>query len=861
MREPDSVSTQDRGDPSALEDALGAGASRSGRGVVVASWALLLVLVAVAVALAWRQYQDGRNRALNDAHARVVLAADLLQAYVQGEISTLNAMAQSPAVRNVQTGPMGAYFRRVQPPNGALFTGGIGWIDKNGLSRVTTSPTGPGLNVSDRPYFKIAMATGKPYVSAGLVTRRTHQEVTVLAVPTRDANGRLTGVLTGALLSKAPSTKQAAASNRSASALGFQGLAILDRDNQLLTGNLNHPQNTALLETLGRQQVGTLSNSKGLDGASGHVVAFATATLPHWTIVIDRPRSAVFAAARRGLVLELASTAAAAVLIGVLFGWILIRNRRVAEREHGRVRQWNELTRTLGSASAAKDVSDALVAALGAEFPGAHALVALEVDNRLQLVVSSPPRGTSRAIVTTDDSVLLQIAKLAYDAQKTVAIESESSLREHYPRFHGAFRGRVRAVYAAPLLVRGEHCLGSLSLLFPRARTLNETERALIVAQADRAAQALVRARMFEREHEVATQLQRSLLTEKLPEADGVGLAARYHAGAAGLEVGGDWYDAVRRPDGILHLTVGDVAGRGLAAAGLMGQLRNAFRSLAYDYTSPAEIVRRLTRHVDDDEMATTVCVTVDPYTRELAYASAGHPPVLLLDGKHVSAQLDQASAPPLGFAQPGSVREARLTLPFDATLVAYTDGLVERRGSSIDAGIALLESVVRSSPELEANPLADLVLDTIVSRLGADDDIALLVARFAEVPSLMAIEVPAHPAMLSGLRRRLTAWLALRGLDDEERADVVLAVSEACNNAVEHAYPANEGTIELVLEHRDGCLQIKVEDFGAWTPATRIDDERGRGTTIMQGLMDTAEVWHDHRGTHVTLERRLSRA
>src|SRR5471030_2623606 len=96
MREPGVVRAQDpESGATALEDALGGGASRSSRRLAVASWALLLVLVGVAVALAWRQYEDGRNRALNDAHARVVLAADLLQAYVQGEISTLNAMAQT----------------------------------------------------------------------------------------------------------------------------------------------------------------------------------------------------------------------------------------------------------------------------------------------------------------------------------------------------------------------------------------------------------------------------------------------------------------------------------------------------------------------------------------------------------------------------------------------------------------------------------------------------------------------------------------------------------------------------------------------------------------------------------------------
>src|SRR5271154_777351 len=108
MREPGVERTKDlEGGPTALEDALGGGASRSSRRLAIASWALLVVLIGVAVALAWRQYQDGRERALSDAHARVVLAADLLQSYVSGEISTLNAVAQSPAVVKLQKGPMG----------------------------------------------------------------------------------------------------------------------------------------------------------------------------------------------------------------------------------------------------------------------------------------------------------------------------------------------------------------------------------------------------------------------------------------------------------------------------------------------------------------------------------------------------------------------------------------------------------------------------------------------------------------------------------------------------------------------------------------------------------------------------------
>lgn len=841
---------------SAFEDALGSGTFVFRRRLSIGAVVAILVLVGIASTLAWNQYTDGRQRALNDAHARVVLAASLLNTYFAGELSVLSTVAEAPAVVQLNKAQMSTYFHHVQPPAGKLFNGGIGWIDLHGFSQVSSNKPAPvkGLNVSDRSYFKAVMATGKPFVSEGLIARTTHKQAIVMAVPTHDAQGRLTGVLAGSLLTKPKGPSKASLD------LGFAGLSILDRKNQMVLLGLGHPKNSALVARMTKLSVGTLSNAQGLNGASGHVVAFATAAVPDWKIVIDRPRSAVFAAARRGLILELISIAAAALLILGLLSWIMIRARREAEEEHERMRQWNELTRTLGGASAADDVSQALVAALSTAFPAASTLVALEVDGRLGLMVSGAPEGASSTKFNANEVVLVQVAKLAYEARDVVAIESEASLREQQPRLHAALGVQVRSLYAVPLIARGGRCIGALSLLFAEDRALNENERALVAAQAEQAAQALVRAERYEREHEVAIRLQRSLLSEKLPAADGIDVAGRYQAGAVGLEVGGDWYDVIRRPDGIIHFTVGDVAGRGLAAAALMGQLRNAFRAYAYDHTSPAEIVRRLTRHVADDEMATTVCLTLDPYTCELAYASAGHPPTLLLDGEsNVVARLDDVSSPPLGYAQPVAVRETRLLLPAGATLAAYTDGLVERRGSSIDTGIELLESTIQASSSLDAAGLADAVLAEIVTRRGADDDIALLVLRLVEVPARMEIEVPAHPSVLSGLRRRLQAWLTLRGLEEDARADTVLAISEACNNAVEHAYEQNEGTIRLVLEHDAERLHIVVADSGSWRER-RPSPERGRGTPIMKSLMDNAEIAHDQRGTRVTLERRLNR-
>ena len=308
-----------------------------------------------------------------------------------------------------------------------------------------------------------------------------------------------------------------------------------------------------------------------------------------------------------------------------------------------------------------------------------------------------------------------------------------------------------------------------------------------------------------------------------------------------------------------MHVTVGDVAGHGVTAAVLMGQLRNAFRAHAYEHTSPADVLRRMLRHVDEDEMATALCLTLDPYTQELTYASAGHPPSLLVNGDSaVVERLGHALAPPLGYVDPSEIREAMVELPAGGTLVAYTDGLVEKRGWSIDTGIDLLASVVGASSSLGADPLADRIFAEVAPHIGSSDDIALLIVRLLEVPQRMDVEVPCDPAALADLRRRLRIWLELRGLAENERDDTVLAVSEACNNAIEHAYREKPGAIHLQLEHRDGALSIRIADRGAWHQTTP-SFERGRGIPLMRAVMDMTTIEHDERGTSVTLSRLLA--
>ena len=747
---------------------------------------------------------------------------------------------------------MDDYFARVVAPLGGPFVGGLGWIDGRGIERVSTNPMlGSGLNLSDRSYFKQVIATDAPFVSEGLAARGTRKHIVVMAVPTHDARGRLTGVLAGALL------VNAFAISRGSVDLGFAGLSVLDRNGRAVLDDFSRPRNLALLRRLQQTQVGLLPDARGLDGRGDHLVAYATATIPGWTIVIDRPRSAVFAAARRGLLLELALIAAAAAVAFCVIGWLLLRARREADRQSARARQRDELSHALGAASFAAEVSKGLAAALSAAFPDALSVVALEAEDRLGLALAAV-QGRVLSDTLVPDLVTAHATTVAYESGTPFGLPTEACLREQLPEVHAACDGAVRSLYCAPLRAAGARAIGALCLLFADERALDEKERAHVAWCAEEAAQALDRARSYEHEHAVAVSLQRSLLSQDLPEIEGVELLGRYQAGSAGLEVGGDWYDVVRRSDGIVHITVGDVAGRGVTAAVLMGQMRNAFRAYAYDHASPAEVLRRMRRHIDGEEMATAVCLTLDPYTQELTYASAGHPPVAAAQRqqrrrlaarsrRRAPARLRTGRDDPRGrHHRPGTLHPDRVHRRPDRA------SRLEHRRRHRPA-----RRRARASHALDPTRLAAKIVEDVAATVDSGDDIALLIVRLAGVPARMDIEIPSDPRALAGVRRRLRAWLELRGLGEEERNDAVLSVSEACNNAIEHGYRGGAGAIRLVLDHRAGALEITIEDQGSWRDPTPTPD-RGRGLQIMRAVMHDAKIEHAAHGTRVVLTRRL---
>jgi serine phosphatase RsbU (regulator of sigma subunit)/anti-sigma regulatory factor (Ser/Thr protein kinase) len=837
-----------------VEATFGHGAAAFRRRLAFGGLVAVVILAALGAALAFRQYEDSKERAVNELRSRAVVASTVFDTYFAGRIATLSSIAAASPVVDGDTAAMSRYFASIQGENEKqkLFSGGLGWVDRAGMSRASdTSPAGAGISVADRDYFKAAVA-GKPFISEGLTSRVGKKKIMVMSVPSRDADGRVNGVVAGSL------EFQPSPTNERAIDLGYEGMAILDRKGQLLNlTSFDKPSNAELVARI-KKGDGALTGVDGLDGGGDRVVAYANSALPGWTMVIDRPASSVFAPARRALTVELAAIGIAALVILALIGWAIVRSRRELEREREGMRRWGELSQSLGDAAAPVDVTGALISALATAFPQACVIVALEAEDRAGLTISAVRPGDGGPSVRREDPVVMELARLSHDTGTMVAARDPEAVRDTVPGMSDELAAEVGSLYALPLLTRSGRPVGSVTLLLPAEAALEPADEALVAAQAGDAGRALTRARRYEQEHDVAVALQRSLLPEQLAPVDGLEIAGRYSAGGVGLEVGGDWYDTLRRPDGIVHLTVGDVAGRGIAAAVLMGQLRNAFRALAYEHTSPAEIARRMLRHVPDAGMATAVFLTIDPYTGELAYSSAGHPPTLLHEAEGGAITfLDRASSPPLGWAVGKAIGEDRLPLTSGATLLAYTDGLVERRGTSIDTGIARLRGLLGETADRPAADACDTILNRVLTTSPVDDDMALLLVRVTDVPAVMAIEVPSDPAVMRTLRLRVGTWLDRRGVAEDQRADTVLAITEACNNAIEHGYRGQGGPIRLTLEHRGGRLRIAVEDDGRWREP-RADPTRGRGLVIMRSTMHRAEITPGRSGTRVDLELRL---
>ena len=337
-----------------------------------------------------------------------------------------------------------------------------------------------------------------------------------------------------------------------------------------------------------------------------------------------------------------------------------------------------------------------------------------------------------------------------WPAASPVAEVMASGQSVHHDRLPEALRECVVAGLKPPLaaalaphtslvvpLVYGGKPIGALGLARTTEHPYSDDERQVVQELAARAAVAVANAQQYERERETAITLQRSLLPQSLPQVPGVEFAWRYLPGGAGALIGGDWYDVVPLDDGRVAFGIGDVMGRGIRAAAVMGQLRATARAYATAQMSPATVLAQLNiavTRLEQEQITTVTFGILDPAAGMLTVASAGHLPPLLVPAGGKPRFLPVVPGPPLGVDLTGVDAFAESSYPLDegSMLLLFTDGLVEDRTRSVDEGMEVLRRAATGATTAET--LCARALGAIEQMASHDDDTALLaIARVAE--------------------------------------------------------------------------------------------------------------------------------
>lgn len=410
------------------------------------------------------------------------------------------------------------------------------------------------------------------------------------------------------------------------------------------------------------------------------------------------------------------------------------------------------------------------------------------------------------------------------------------------------------AVVAAPLHGRR----GVLGIFVLAARTrgaFNGTAQKLANVLALQLANAIEQSVLFERTYRVADRLQRALLPDTFPRVTGGEFHAAYRPASDEAEIGGDWYDAFALPDGRIAISMGDVAGHGLEAATVMGEIRQAMRSAAVGEHSPALVLDHINSVINLRKaigMVTAIFGYYKPNVRELTYAVAGHPPPIITIADGFSGFLPGGGMP-LGVEPQINAKDWTVTLPPRSCVVFYTDGMTEHSRDVIAGERQLLDASVRAfemDPENPALALQERIFDATVNR----DDAATLTLSCHEgvLPALMHFS--AVPLVAPIVRSFLHRFCDEYALSSSQRFSLITAVGEAVANAVEHAYRGEQpGEVIMRTEADNETVSVEVEDHGRWRPFLR-RDERGRGIVLMHELMDHVRITSAQNKTVIRL-------
>ncbi len=485
---------------------------------------------------------------------------------------------------------------------------------------------------------------------------------------------------------------------------------------------------------------------------------------------------------------------------------------------------------------------------------------------------------------------------------RTIWVPDPSAIADRYPDLREHWLAPDRQAVACAPLPGPTGPQGVLVFVWARPRPADVGDEALLATLAVYAGQAVTRLRVqeerlaaertrYEDTRAAMLAMQRTLLAG-LPVLPGVRIEAHYVPAEEDTAAGGDWFDAIPLAGGRVALVVGDVVGHGAVAAATMGQLRAVTGHLlaeGADLPTASAAVDRFAGRVRGARGASVCLAVLDPATGDLAWVTHGHPPPLLVDAAGArfltgapagpedgagAADPDGAGSDGAGSASggllgigagPGSVRTAQV--PVGATLLLYTDGLVESRSRGLAAGLAELRRVAlgpgaaHDAAALGARVLAGLGPD------GFDDDVTVLAVQRTAAVRALSVAVGGELAALRSARRALGAWLEPLDLDPDDVDNLLMAVSEALSNALEHAYPAGGSgppaavTLGAALG-TDGVLRVDVGDRGRWRRPAADPGSRGRGLQMMRLLVDTVVIDDDRPGggTRVLLSRRPAR-